>query len=188
MRMASQLQVYGRSGRYRTQGYAIGGSDVFTVSEKTSAGVLLTDFNVHGEVISQRYLKKSDAVEELRQHVPEGYEVSVAAWGAYAPVMLDVECSSCSRRTVVRELDLVEPSLITNIPVVPIFVCRSCNKKYYSMTRSYLTSLVDSNPDLFEKEELAMREKDEEKFIDTLNEYIIRIFASKNIKRIVAIK
>lgn len=69
--------------------------------------------------------------------------------------------------------------------MAPIFRCTKCDKRFYSITRTYLERLVDRKAELFDEKELEELRKDRETFINTLNEYIIRIFASKRIHKIV---
>ncbi len=48
----------------------------------------------------------------------------------------------------------------------------------------YLDALVKNNASLFGKDEIRERGKDGRAFVNTLQEYVIRIFASKRISRL----
>lgn len=171
-----------RDGRLRTSNYARGGVSAFSVSERTAFGVLLTEFNANGEVLDQHCLKEKDSLHALVKFIGAD-NPEIAEIDAYERVSANAACSKCSKRELVRELDLVPPEAINNVPVVPIFVCTSCRQKSYSMTESYLRNLVKSNVPLFTEDERKEMAADENKFIGLLQEYIIRIFASKKISR-----
>lgn len=84
-----------------------------------------------------------------------------------------------------RELDSKKPEEILEVPVIPLFTCSSCGKRFYNMSDSYLRKLVEQNRDMFEKDDIMEKERDGDAFINTLNENIIRVFASKKISRLV---
>lgn len=93
-------------------------------------------------------------------------------------------CTKCGNLGLYRELDLVSPDRIREVPVMPIFICKKCSQKHYSLTDEYLKYLVLSNKQLFESAELKEIDTDLESSINTLKEYIIRIFASKRISKV----
>jgi hypothetical protein len=101
----------------------------------------------------------------------------------YKQIEMKAKCSGCGNIGLVRELDTHQAKSIVDVPVVPIFVCKKCGHKHYSLTDQYLKTLVASNKDLFEPSELEEINKDGYGSINTLKEYIIRIFASKRISK-----
>jgi hypothetical protein len=48
-----------------------------------------------------------------------------------------------------------------------------------------MNALIKRNAELFEKDEVEEMKKDHDRFVNTLNEYVIRIFASKKITRLI---
>ena len=90
----------------------------------------------------------------------------------------------CGESRIERELDQRDTANMTNIPVVPIFICKKCGSRFYSMSDEYLRRLVSRKESLFGADEIAEREKGEAEFVGTLQSYIIRIFASKKIQRL----
>ncbi len=99
---------------------------------------------------------------------------------SYSGIRAGAKCSDCGSRDIARELKPIDP-----VPLVPIFVCRSCNGRFFSMTDEYLRILVENNPHLFEQSELEKKEKDDGAFITELKQYIISVFATRKIKRLV---
>lgn len=182
--MRTDIELYrSPDNRLRTSFYEKSGRRAFSLSERTAFGVLLTEFSEDGEVFDQHCIKEKDHLGALAKYLGLGSPVVVDV-DAYEKVSANAACGGCSGRGLARELDLVAPEAINNVPVVPIFVCRSCKQKSYSMTESYLRNLVKSNAPLFTEEERKELDADENKFIGVLQEYIIRIFASKKISRL----
>jgi predicted RNA-binding Zn-ribbon protein involved in translation (DUF1610 family) len=152
----------------------------FAVADELKDGSLITVFNEDGEVLDQRILKGKSVEEGLEYYVGPLKIVE----SEYKEVEVKAVCPRCGKRSIRRELDLVDTRKLSNVPVVPIYVCTSCGQGFYSLTKEYLKKIVDEHLDLFSAEENSEREKNEEAFINELNEYIIRIFASKKLMRI----
>jgi hypothetical protein len=169
--------------RYRSAKYQKDGGENFCIVEKTGNGVLVTEFTEHGVVTDQAYHKVNDPETVINEYLSPVGKVELRITDVYEKVYSKKQCKQCNG-SVVRELDLKDPKTITNVPVVPLFVCVKCSKRYYSMSNRYLMHLVSSNQDLFDEKDLKDKEKDIDAFINTLNEYIIRIFASKKISRL----
>ena len=64
-----------------------------------------------------------------------------------------------------------------------LFFMKSVRKIHYSMTDEYLRRIMQDKEGLFEPRELAEVRKDGNASVKMLQEYIIRIFASKKISR-----
>ncbi len=183
------LEVYKCGVRYKTALHKHADKDeyYFCTCEKTAKGILITEFDEKGEPINQVYTKYGDPESILKRYVLSYctvHSILVKETPSCEKVRLKVLCTNCNRNEVYRELDLVDIRLVGEIPVVPIFRCGSCGKRYYSLSDTYLKKLVDENRGLFENDEIKMREDNEKLFINTLNDNIIRIFASKKISRI----
>lgn len=173
----------GMDGRYRSDAYSDADGERFCVAEKTAKGVLVTEFMSSGEVRNQIYYREGGAEERMRSYLKDYGELEMRDVKTCEAVVVQAECPSCGSSTLARELDLVEPRNIVHVPVVPMFVCSKCYKKFYSISDSYIRRLVEGNKDLFTDEELAMKAKDEGEFVHTLQEYVIRMFAAKRIQR-----
>ncbi|MHB1829960.1 MAG: hypothetical protein ACYCO0_01060 [Candidatus Micrarchaeaceae archaeon] len=172
-------------GRMRTQEYLKGGESAFSIAEQTRVGSLITEFNSSNEVLNQVCLRYGDAKAAVAAYlgIREG-DIRIESAGGYSGVRVDAKCRGCGASGLGRELDCVVPSEIKDIPVVPIFVCMKCKKRHYMLTDSYLNELVKNNDALFEKDEMAEINRDLGSSIKMLQEYIIRIFASKKISRV----
>lgn len=169
--------------RCRTAYYEGNGGNFFCVSEKTLRGALVTEFAESGRLVDQVYYRGKAAEEALEGHL--GHAVEIVPVQEYQRVSVSAECSKCHKSKIGRELDFANLSGVDEVPVVPTFRCVACGQRFYAMSDEYLSSLVERNIGLFEKEELEERRKDGRLFVNTLNEYIIRIFASKKISRLV---
>jgi hypothetical protein len=171
-------------GRIRTAHYSFCGEMRFSLVEETRAGTLITEFRSNGEVLNQVGAGKKRAEEALAEYLKGIGELNIGrAKGKYVPVRVGAECAKC-RGGIARELDLKCPGEIKSVPVVPMFVCVGCGSRYYHLTDEYLIRLVRSNAALFDSEEARERGKDEGEFVKTLQEYVIRIFASKRISKL----
>ncbi len=172
-------------GRMRTQEYLKGGERVFSVAEQTREGSLITEFNSANEVVNQVCLQARDAESALAAYLGiKAGDIRVVRVGSYSGVRIGAKCRGCGAAGLARELDSVAPTEIKDVPVVPIFICTVCGKRHYLLTDNYLNELVKNNGALFDKEEMAEISKDPRSSIKMLQEYIIRIFASKKISRV----
>lgn len=170
-------------GRIRTDVYERKGTR-FCVAELTLKGTLITEFGGRGEVTGQIYYENRDFVHHLASYLSD-YKIEIQYVSRYEPVRMETLCTKCGNAGLSRELDMQLPERIREVPVMPIFVCRKCSQRHYSLTDEYLRYLVASNKRLFEDNELKEIDNDMEASINVLKEYIIRIFASKKISKIV---
>jgi hypothetical protein len=171
--------------RLRTNSYKANDYECFSIAEKLASGTLVTEFKTTGEVVNQTYIKAEDTKSAILEYLGGQVAVEFSEVEAYTPVKVDAKCSKCGAdNTIDRALDRQNLSGTTKVPIVPMFVCRKCGTQFYSMTDSYLKRLIENNVSLFEKEEIEQKEVDEAAFVNELQEYIIRIFASKKIHKL----
>jgi len=170
-------------GRIKTQEYLKGGAIAFCIAEKTRDGSLITEFDQKGEILNQIYKKGGDAHADLKNYLGISDSQTKDA-GAYSGLVISAQCKECRHVGLQRELDLHAPGEIKDVPIVPIFLCQQCKKRHYSLTDQYLRVLVDGNGELFEESEKVELGKGGDGSLGELQEYIIRIFASKRISRI----
>ncbi|MDE1851529.1 MAG: hypothetical protein KGH69_02470 [Candidatus Micrarchaeota archaeon] len=182
--MENRLDVYESDDkRLMTGTYPRGNSCYFCIAEGTALGSLVSEFTDKGALENQVYRKGGVPIDELKAYLGKTDPRIVRA-GSYKGVRIAVKCTKCGNGELRRELDMTEPLSITKVPVMPTLRCISCGQRFYSVTENYVRNLVESNRDLFTDEELAEKAKDEDAFIRLINEYVIRIFASKKIMRI----
>jgi len=153
----------------------------FVLAEELKEGSLISIFNENGAVLEQIRSKKG-AEESLRNY-EAGKSLNIID-SEYKSIEINATCPKCGKKSIKRELDLVDTKKLKEVPLVPIYVCTSCNHAFYSLTKDYLRKLVNEHLDLFSDEELKEMKINEEDFIKELNEYIIRMFASKKLMRI----
>ncbi|MEM3208765.1 MAG: hypothetical protein QXE33_02510 [Candidatus Micrarchaeaceae archaeon] len=169
-------------GRYRTGLYKRYGGECFAVSEKIGDGILVSEFSKNGVLMDQIYTKGNEPFSVLSEYIAvAGERLELDNSGRYEQVVLDAECPLCKSRSLVREYDSVGLDEIKSAKVVPIFVCRNCKGRFYSISEHYIEKLVSEHIELFDEGELNDYYSNREAFIGELKEYIIRIFASKKI-------
>ncbi len=170
-------------GRIITSPYPKNEKTRFCLAEKTSKGTLITEFDERSEVVNQIYSNSTDYEKALLEYLNANDRRAVLS-GNYNGVVLNAKCRRCGSFGLKRSLDSKAPSEITDVPVIPLFVCKSCSSLHYSLTDDYLLALVDCRKELFEKDELDQIHGDLKGSVKLLQEYIIRIFASKKVSRI----
>jgi len=180
MRISTNISV---DGRLRTCEYASDEGNCFCVAEATGAGTLITRFKSGGDVLDQTCEVSKDAKSVLCDYLKGEGAIDFTNSGAYERITVDAKCDRC-KGEIARELDLKKPEEIRSVPVVPIFVCKSCGRRFYSMTDVYLTRLARRQSSLFSANELREMEKNEREFMTNVREHVIRIFASKKITRL----
>ena len=178
-----EVKVYrSRDGRERTNAYLRDGKEFFALGEQTKYGALITEFKKNGEIVNQ-FRVKDRSIDEVLLKYLGAEKLDVEEVERYERVAVAAKCSSCGNK-LIRELDEARPEEITEVPVVPIWRCESCKERFYSIGKEYLNVLADSHKDLFDNKDLEELEVNKEAFISLLQEYVIRIFASKKLKRI----
>ncbi|MEM0087261.1 MAG: hypothetical protein QW774_02265 [Candidatus Micrarchaeaceae archaeon] len=169
-------------GRYRTELYNRYGGKCFAVSEKIGGGILISEFGSNGVLMDQIYKRGDEPFSALSEYIAAaGDRLELDSSGKYKQVLLDATCTSCGSRTLVREYDTMGLDGIKSAKVVPIFICKNCGSRFYSISWRYMEKLVSEHIDLFEEDELKKYYSDKKAFMNELNEYVIRIFASKKI-------
>ena len=169
--------------RVRTDNYGEGGGS-FCIAERLISGTLVTEFKATGEVVNQAYSKKKETDSALAEYFGPDASIEFFDRPSYEPVKVMASCTKCGTETIDRDLDRRDTRTVSKVPVVPIYVCRTCKTRFYSLTDAYLKRLVESNVSLFDEGEIKEREKNEMEFVHELHEYIIRIFASKRIHKL----
>lgn len=131
----------------------------------------------------QQQLLKLDKGQLDSRIKQELYNASIPATKEkpYEELRLKKSCPNCGSDSLIR---YTKPVSGEEMPVVPIYLCKSCNRKSYHLTTAYLEYLIKSNTDLFAQSELLELNKKHEAFVKELEGYILRIFASKKIMRI----
>ena len=163
--------------------YGDGDSAVTVLWEpKAGSRLLQTFFNGDGAIVDQHLLNIGghEIKEAVEAYLSEnGIEPKESV---YEDIAFARACPSCNSYGLQRYAELVSDA--SKIPVMPIYVCRSCGKKSYYLTDEYLSRLAKTKKELFEADELSEMEKDEQKFINEIKAYIVRIYASKHIPSI----
>ncbi len=155
------------------------------IAEPTKKGALVSMFDDKGAPVDQAYFENRKALDVLEEYAKNmGYSLELIEGAAYQHVAVSARCSKC-KGIVERELDCKDPAKIDSIPVIPIYTCRECGAKHFCITKEYITRLSARNEPLFSSEELKERNESLDKFVSEIEEYVIRIFASKKINRLV---
>ena len=144
-------------------------------------GLLETTFDCNGAILAQQLLQSATPEPHIKSTL-ESVSVQSALEKAYEEVKLNKPCPHCGEARLARSADSI--ASVEKLPVMPVYSCSACNKQSYYLTDEYLEFLVAHNATLFDPKEQAELEKDKKAFIHELNEYIIRIFATKHLTRI----
>ena len=150
--------------------------------ENVGDDLLETTFDSCGAVLQQQLLKLGELKLESRiNEVLRSASITTTEDKPYEEVRLMKPCPGCGNDSLVRSAKSVSGDAL---PIVPTYTCKDCNAKSYHLKTEYLEHLVDVNKGLFDHDELLEHDKNRGAFIKELEEYILRIFASKKIKRI----
>jgi ribosomal protein S27AE len=154
-----------------------------TLLDPVKGGAALKSvFNKDNELIFQELVKLPDGGmnELIDQIIKDKKCVTISR--QYIEIKLNKKCPKCGNSPLSRHLDKVE--LPSEVPVIPLLICDSCKTRSYHLTDEYLKRLVESNPGLFEPDEIAEKGRDEKAFMEELKANIIRIFASQRIMNV----
>ncbi len=168
-------------GRVRLE-YSAKGIAVVKQWEEKGKRILETVFDENGAVLQQKLLDmEGNGLEALIERELKEAAAREVKSMPYEDVKLKKPCPSCGSSSLERLDRSVSGD---ELPVVPIYLCKSCGKKSYHLTTRYLDYLISRNKNLFAQGELAKLDDNHDAFVNELEEYILRIFASKKIMRI----
>ncbi|MCL5680179.1 MAG: hypothetical protein M1465_02475 [Candidatus Marsarchaeota archaeon] len=158
------------------------GTVVVLWEPKEGKYLLQTSFDGSGAILDQRLLKlESHSQNEVIEAFLESNGIEPKE-SVYESIEFNGSCPSCSTPALVRYASIEGKA--SKIPIMPIYTCKNCGTKAYHLTDKYLKKLVASNKGLFENVDMQEFAADEQKFINELEAYIIRIFASKHILKV----
>ncbi len=140
--------------------------------ELRSGNVLVTLFDGVGGILDRKLVKSGGSEWLALEFIKEiGLQAEYA--GTYEQIELKRMCPKCGGRLSSSDEKIV--------PIVPTYVCTSCNTKSYHLTNEYLEVLIRDNRQLFTAQELSELDSSPEQFRSELKEYILKIFASKRV-------
>lgn len=161
--------------------YTEGGSSFTRIWEQLDGKYLLeTLFSHDGAVLDQSILQSDKQPMSFAKQFIDGIHTETVEV-AYGEVKLDKSCPKCSgsiHRVAKAGMK------VTDIPIMPLYMCAECSSKCYYLTEEYLNHLVSRKESLFLDTEIALYKTDTESFINDLKQYINRIFAAKHIYEI----
>ena len=148
--------------------------------ELRNGNVLETTFGAHGGIIAQRIFHGdrdilgyfNDAVAETGT-VPKSID--------FRQVRIEKRCPKCESDALVRKIEAFSG---IDVPVMPLYYCKSCKSESFYLTDEYLRYMIDNNTEMFEKDEIEKMRSDRAAFMAELRRHIISIFASKKIMNI----
>lgn len=158
--------------------YIVNGAKIIKIWETLSdKSVLETTFSPDGGILDQRLFDPSISARERADRFVE-QEGLEPREGVYEEVLLDKRCPRCGGE--IERYSKIAPNS-REIPIVPIYVCRSCGAKSYYMTDSYLKHLISRNSSLFSSIDIKAYKENSKEFINEIREHINRIFAARRI-------
>jgi transposase-like protein len=144
--------------------------------------LLQTIFDDKSGILDQKLLNlESHSQNEVIEAFMESNGIEPKE-SVYESVEFHGECPSCRMPSLVRYAAV--ESKASKIPIMPIYTCKNCGSKSYHLTKRYLKKLITSNKELFENADIEEFAGDEQKFINELEAYIVRVFASKHILKV----
>lgn len=160
--------------------YQQNGAKLTRLWEPKGEHTLETTFNEEGAILKQemKKLAEPDVNEQISLILKNAGVVAIKEQ-PYQEIKLNKKCPKCSNTGLSRHADAF--STKQEIPIMPLYHCKSCGSQSYYLTDSYLEQLVLNNKDMFEGKELSELDANKQAFMDELKAYIIRIFASKKI-------
>lgn len=160
--------------------YSSDGISVVKQWENRGKRILETVFDGNGAVLEQQLLDIDGSGLDgmIERELRSMKEVKSKP---YEDVKLKKPCPSCGNLSLERCDRAVSGGAV---PVVPMYLCKGCGKMSYHLTTRYLGYLIGKNKNLFAQDELAKMDDNHDAFVNELEEYILRIFASKKIMRI----
>jgi len=148
--------------------------------ETVKGSTLETVFDCNGSILLQRLTKlNGDSLKSRIHEVAVQENISSMEEREYDPIELDRACPKCGDHALQRQVEAFASR--GEFPVMPLYHCKSCSSKSYHLTNEYLEYLVDSNREFFTDAETTDLAKDKGEFMKQLKDYIIRIFASKQV-------
>jgi predicted RNA-binding protein YlxR (DUF448 family) len=152
--------------------------------EPFSGGVMETIHNEHGAVLKQSMFKnkKNNILNERIGVILQSASITRTAECEYSEIRLAKQCPACGGAVLKRVSDFTQE--MPNVPVMPTYECSGCKGRGYYLTDEYLEQLLTEQAKLFSRQEKKEMEENRAAFKAQLNEYIIRIFASKRILQI----
>ncbi len=140
---------------------------------------LQTSFDRNGGILDQKLMKlDGHDQKEIVEAYMESNDIQPNE-SVYESIEFKGKCPECGKQSLVRYASVERDA--SKIPIMPIYTCSGCGTKAYHITDAYLKKLVKSNSSLFENIDLKEMAEDEQKFINEIKAYIVRVFASKHI-------
>ena len=146
---------------------------------KSGAYLLQTSFDENAVILDQKLINLNN---HGQKEVVEAYMDANGIEpkeSVYEDVKFRGNCPNCGKPDLVRYASVEHNA--SKIPIMPIYTCSGCGSKAYNLADAYLKKLVMSDKSLFENIDLEDMARDEQKFINELKAYIVRVFASKHI-------
>lgn len=152
--------------------------------EPFRGGIIETIYNEYGAVLGQRMFKNDGKkfLNERIDSVMKDASITSTSECKYTEIRLERRCPGCGAASLERVSDFGKEK--PDLPVMPTYECRECKGKGYHLTDEYLEQMLAEQESLFSSKELQEMKTDRGAFKAQLNEYIIRIFASKRIMHI----
>lgn len=148
-------------------------------------GIFAIEYNSDLAVISQEIISATPA--ELMDQIilnlkKESNAIQIVNVTSIKKISLPYLCPFCGSPSL--ELKIYSDSKdkdLSSFPVIPIAVCKKCNRESIYLSDDLLKKLVSSNLNLFRAEELAEMSKDNDKFLKELRAYIVAVFGKRHI-------
>jgi transposase-like protein len=151
----------------------------FLLWEKRSGKLLETLFDQNGAILIQRLTAlNEDLINKKISEISKMTNSSVAE-ASFSEIKFNKPCPKCNADSLERYVDAFASK--GDVPVMPLYYCKSCKSKSYYLTDSYLEYLIENNKSLLSESELSELGNNGNAFVSEVREYIIRMFASQKV-------
>lgn len=149
--------------------------------EEKEDAVLMTKFNLKGEILEQAGMPKAKAESHALNYSKEK-KVAIEKV-KFANVEIDKVCPHCGLKTLKRISESAKN--MAEVPVMPMYLCSNCGKRSFYLTDEYLAFLADNNLTLFNAAEREALKSKKEETLREIKETAKRIFIAKGAKQII---
>lgn len=169
--------------RLRTETFKTKEGSFFCVAEPTAWGSTVSKFKETGEIVDRVENERTrNAATALDMYLTGFAMMEVVEASAFEHVKARGVCSSCGGSNIERELDREQTENMSEVSVVPIFVCADCGSRFCLIGEAYVKNLISRySRYITMKKDQDVGNRD---FIGSVRDNIIRSFASQNIKEL----
>jgi len=174
--------------------YGTGRKKIFEKGELTTIvdynffdkGALIFEFDKKMRITKQNFIFKETIFNVLSNTIKFCKEnkipLRIKKVEKIEELKLPYKCPFCGKEELrLKVYKEIEEGKFKSLPVIPVVYCKNCKRESLYMSKEFLRNLVYEKKELFSKEEIALLESDEERFLKELRASIAAVFGQKKI-------